>query len=247
MSKSTAKLADPFLGPGIDVRPRVLSIWMRGLDIICCLLALPVLSVSTALMAVIIGVASPGPIFFRQERVGIQGRRFQIFKFRTMRAGADARDHESHFRSLMMTNAPMVKLDAKLDSRLIPGAWILRASGLDELPQIINVLRGEMTLVGPRPSIPSEFELYESAQRERVSVRPGLTGLWQVSGKNRTTFEEMIRLDVHYVRHASLLLNVRIMLLTPWALLMQIGEVREGRRPFALPVSGRSVGAGVRT
>jgi lipopolysaccharide/colanic/teichoic acid biosynthesis glycosyltransferase len=210
---------------------------MRSLDILCCLLALPALSVLTAVMAVLTRTASPGPIFFRQERVGFQGRRFQIFKFRTMKVGADTSAHQNHFKELMGSNTAMVKLDARLDSRLIPGAWILRASGLDELPQIINVLRGDMTLVGPRPSIPAEYELYAPAQRERVDARPGLSGLWQVSGKNRTTFEEMIRLDLHYVRNASLLLNLKIMLLTPWALLVQIAEVRQGRRLFALTVN----------
>jgi lipopolysaccharide/colanic/teichoic acid biosynthesis glycosyltransferase len=90
----------------------------------------------------------------------------------------------------------MQKLDTRGDSRLIPGGWMLRASGLDELPQIINVLRGEMSIVGPRPCIPYEFEQYSSWQRQRLNSAPGLTGLWQVSGKNRTTFDEMIRLVI---------------------------------------------------
>jgi exopolysaccharide production protein ExoY len=211
---------------------------MRGLDITCCVLALPVLSVSAAVMAIATQVASPGPIFFRQERIGFRGRRFQIFKFRTMKVGADTNAHQNHFKELIASNTPMMKLDAKRDSRLIPGAWILRASGLDELPQIFNVLRGDMTLVGPRPCIPSEFDNYEPSQRERVNALPGLTGLWQVSGKNRTTFEEMIRLDIQYVRNASLLLNLKIMILTPWALLVQIADTRRGRKLF---VGERSV------
>jgi lipopolysaccharide/colanic/teichoic acid biosynthesis glycosyltransferase len=234
MAITTPKLPQLFSPLGSSAKPRVLSLWMRSLDIMCCILALPALSVSAAVMAVITRVASPGPIFFRQERVGFQGRRFQIFKFRTMKVGADVGAHENHFKALMGSDTPMVKLDAKLDSRLIPGAWMLRASGLDELPQILNVLRGDMTLVGPRPSIPSEFELYAPAQRERVGTRPGLTGLWQVSGKNRTTFDEMIRLDLHYVRNASLVLNIKIILLTPWALLVQMVEVRKSRKSFAL-------------
>ncbi len=98
-----------------------------------------------------------------------------------------------------------------------------------------------MTLVGPRPSIPTEFELYAPAQRERVGTRPGLTGLWQVSGKNRTTFDEMIRLDLHYVRNASLMLNIKIMLLTPWALLVQMVEVRKSRKSFALKAARASI------
>ena len=220
--------------PPTSEKLRVTSIWMRGIDITCCVLALPVLSLSAVVMAVATQIASPGPLFFRQERVGFQGRRFKIYKFRTMAVDADTTAHQNHFKELMASNAPMVKLDAKRDSRLIPGAWILRASGLDELPQIINVLRGDMSLVGPRPCIPSEFENYLPEQRERVNAVPGLTGLWQVSGKNRTTFEEMMRLDVHYVRNASLLLNLKIMILTPWALLVQIADTRKGRKSSAL-------------
>jgi lipopolysaccharide/colanic/teichoic acid biosynthesis glycosyltransferase len=207
----------------------------RSLDILSCVLALPVLGIWVMLMTVITRLVSPGPIFFRQERIGFRGRRFKIFKFRTMRVGADTTVHQNHFDHLMKSDTPMVKLDAKGDSRLIPGGWILRASGMDELPQLINVLKGEMSLVGPRPSIPSEFEKYQPSHRERVNALPGLTGLWQVSGKNRTTFEEMIRLDIHYVRNVSLLLNVKIIVLTPWALLVQIYDTRT-RRSVSPPV-----------
>jgi exopolysaccharide production protein ExoY len=203
---------------------------MRCIDVTCCVLALPVLSLSVLLMTVVIRVASPGPIFFRQERVGFQGRRFKIFKFRSMRVGADSTVHQDHFKQLMVSNAPMVKLDAQRDTRLIPGGWILRASGMDELPQIINVLRGEMSIVGPRPCIPGEFEKYLPSQRERVNATPGLTGLWQVSGKNRTTFEEMIRLDIHYVRNVGPRLYLKIILLTPWALAVQVFDTRRARR-----------------
>jgi hypothetical protein len=113
---------------------------------------------------------------------------------------------------------------------LIPGCWLLRASGLDELPQLINVLQGEMSLVGPRPCIPSEYEAFKPDQRERVATVPGLTGLWQVSGKNRTTFDEMIRLDILYGRKLSLLQDLRIILLTPWVLVGQIAETGRARR-----------------
>jgi lipopolysaccharide/colanic/teichoic acid biosynthesis glycosyltransferase len=212
----------------------VLPAWKRGIDIFCCLLALPVLGFWVLLMTVVTWLVSPGPIFFRQERVGFRGRRFKIFKFRTMMVGADTTFHQNHFKQLMDFHAPMVKLDAQRDARLIPGSWILRASGMDELPQLINVLGGDMSLVGPRPCIPSEFEQYLPAQRERVNAVPGLTGLWQVSGKNRTTFEEMIRLDIHYARHVSLLLDLKIILLTPWALVVQICDTRMRRKSSAL-------------
>jgi lipopolysaccharide/colanic/teichoic acid biosynthesis glycosyltransferase len=220
-------------------RPRIASCWIRGIDVTCCVLALPVLSISALLMAVVIHFASPGPLFFRQERIGFRGRRFTILKFRTMTVGSNQMIHQNHFKELMTSGAPMVKLDARRDARLIPCGWMLRASGMDELPQIINVLRGEMSLVGPRPCIPGEFENYQLDQRERVNALPGLTGLWQVSGKNRTTFEQMIRLDIHYVRNLSLPLYLKIILLTPWALAVQIYDTRRNRKSsaFAAPAA----------
>lgn len=216
--------------------------WKRGTDIACGLLALPVLALGALAMMTVTKLVSRGPLFFRQERVGLQGRRFTILKFRTMKVAADPTIHLNHMRQLMSANTPMAKLDGQRDPRLIPGGWLLRASGLDELPQLINVLRGEMSLVGPRPCLPAEFEQAQPAQRERVSAVPGLTGLWQVSGKNRTTFEEMVRLDVHYARNVALPLDFKIILLTPIALLRQIGDTRRQRQPatrvVAAPKSG---------
>ena len=204
--------------------------WKRGVDILCCLVTLPILALSTLLMTVVTKLVSPGPVFFRQERIGYQGRRFRIYKFRTMHVGADTSVHQSYCKDLISTNAPMVKMDARGDTRLIPGGWILRASGLDELPQLINVIRGEMSLVGPRPCIPSEFEQYLPWQKQRVEAVPGLTGLWQVSGKNRTTFEKMIRFDIQYAENVSLWLDIKIMLMTVPALLVQIYDTRMGRK-----------------
>ena len=184
-------------------------------------------------MLLVTQLVSPGPVFFRQERVGFLGRRFKLLKFRTMRVGANLQVHQDHFKQLIVSNAAMVKLDSLHDTRLIPGGWLLRASGLDELPQLINVLRGDMSLVGPRPCIPSEFEQFLPWQRERITAVPGLTGLWQVSGKNRTTFDEMIRWDIHYARNVSLLLNLKIIALTPWAMVVQIGDTRLRRQSTA--------------
>jgi exopolysaccharide production protein ExoY len=220
--------------------PPVVKSCLRGLDLTGCLLALPVLSISVLLMTAVVRFTSPGPVFFRQERIGFGGRRFKIFKFRTMTVAADTTIHQRHFQALITSNAPMVKLDAQGDARLIPGGWLLRATGLDELPQVLNVLRGEMSLVGPRPCLPEEFEQYLPSQYERANARPGLTGLWQVSGKNRTTFEEMMRLDIHYVRNVSLLLYLKILLLTPWALIVQLYDTRRARRAFARPAPARS-------
>lgn len=206
-----------------------LPLWKRVIDVSFSLMALPILALFTLMMTVLTRLTSPGPVLFRQERVGYMGRRFICYKFRTMKARADTSSHQAHLAHLMQSNTPMTKMDAKHDSRLIPGAWILRASGLDELPQIINILQGQMSLVGPRPCLPYEYDAYLPWQRERFKAVPGLTGLWQVSGKNRTTFEEMIRLDIRYTKEKSLLMDLRIIVMTVPALLMQIGDTRRGR------------------
>ena len=174
-------------------------------------------------------VTSPGPILFKQERIGRHGRRFLCFKFRTMKVGASITGHQQHLQHLIQSNTPMTKMDAKGDKRLIPGAWLLRASGLDELPQILNVIRGEMSLVGPRPCLPYEWEQFQPWQRARSEALPGLTGLWQVSGKNKTTFEQMIRLDIRYARQNDIWLDLAIMLRTLPALINQVIETRKAR------------------
>lgn len=200
------------------------------MDILVAVLALPLLALGALLMLAVTVFISPGPIFFRQPRIGHRGRLFSIFKFRTMYSDADPAVHADHFRRLMSSQAPMLKLDAQRDARLIPGAWLLRASGLDELPQLLNVLHGDMSLVGPRPCVPSEWQQMTAAQRERAQAVPGLSGLWQVSGKNRTTFDEMIRLDIQYAQRISLLGDLKIVLLTPFALAVQIGDMLSHRK-----------------
>jgi lipopolysaccharide/colanic/teichoic acid biosynthesis glycosyltransferase len=147
--------------------------------------------------------------------------------------GAPTADHELHMERLVELNRPLVKLDLLGDARLVPGGCFLRTSGLDELPQLINVLLGEMSLVGPRPCLPGEFALFDASQRARFSVLPGLTGLWQVSGKNNTTFKEMNAMDADYARLASPLLDLKIMLRTPMALLRQMGECLSHHRKRA--------------
>src|SRR5206468_2550060 len=137
---------------------------------------------------------SKGPVFFRQERIGYCGRRFSCLKFRSMKVNAETRSHEGYFEKLVKSEIPMIKMDDCGDSRLIPWGKLFRATGLDELPQIFNVLMGEMSLVGPRPCTPHEFQLYLPWQRERINAPPGLTGYWQVNGKNKTTFGEMIKM-----------------------------------------------------
>jgi lipopolysaccharide/colanic/teichoic acid biosynthesis glycosyltransferase len=140
-----------------------------------------------------------------------------------MHTAASTVAHERHLAELMRSNRPMTKLDMN-DPRLIPVGAMLRSTGLDELPQLFNVLRGEMSLVGPRPCTLREYDAYSLWQRARSGTLPGLTGLWQVSGKNRTTFNEMIELDIRYVNSLCLWLDLSIMLRTPVALFVQVVE-----------------------
>ena len=198
--------------------------WKRALDISLIILALPFLLPVVLVIALIIRIVSEGPIFFRQERIGRDGKKFLCFKFRTMIVGANSVSHEGHLRQLIYSDIPMTKMDAKGDPRIIPFGVLLRATGLDELPQLINVLRGDMSIVGPRPCLPYEFDHYLPWQYERCSVAPGLTGLWQVSGKNKTTFSEMIRLDIEYSRRRSMMFDLEIIFRTIPALLTQVLE-----------------------
>lgn len=209
--------------------PVPLPFWKRAIDVACCLIALPFLALAALWAFFITTTASRGPIFFRQERVGYMGRRFLLFKFRTMHVTASVLDHQAHFSRLMTSNEPMQKLDARGDRRLIPGGWLLRASGLDELPQIINVLRGEMSIVGPRPCIPYEYERYSLWQRDRLRSVPGLTGLWQVSGKNRTTFDEMVCMDIAYAERMTFMFDLGIIFRTVPALLIQMSDTHKAR------------------
>jgi len=212
----------------VNARPRIPA-WKRAIDLACCLVALPILCLIALLMAIALRLTSPGPILFKQERVGYKGSRFMCYKFRTMVVGADTRGHQAYYDLLVGSKAPMVKMDSQGDSRLIPGGWILRATGLDELPQIINIFQREMTLVGPRPCLQYEYDSYELWHRERFNAVPGLTGLWQVSGKNRTTFDEMVRLDIRYSETSSFWLDAKIILLTIPALAVQVSDTRKAR------------------
>lgn len=206
-------------------------LWKRVLDICCVLIAAPALLPMLLMIAIAIKLDSKGPVLFKQERVGLFGMRFIIFKFRTMIAGADTAVHEMHAASLIESNRPMTKLDAHGDARLIRFGQVLRAAGLDELPQLINVLRGEMSFVGPRPCLPSEYSRYHLWQMERFHTLPGLTGLWQVSGKNRTTFNEMVDLDIQYVQKRSLWLDLKIILKTIPAVLVEIRDIQSPATP----------------
>src|SRR5215212_4951848 len=225
--QSVPNLETLFARAAISTQPtKCIPRWKRVFDVTCIVMTLPIWLPVLLLAMAWIKLVSPGPIFYRQERIGHRGRRFMIFKFRTMHVNAETRCHEEYFAHLMSTDTPMTKLDAMDDSRLIRCGRLLRAAGLDELPQLFNVLRGDMSLVGPRPCLPNEFQRYTPAQRQRVNAPPGLTGYWQVNGKNNTTFSEMITMDVHYSEHMSVWLDVAIICKTIPALLGQTMQTR---------------------
>ena len=213
--------------------------WKRILDLTCIVLSAPLWLPLMVLIAVWVKLVSRGPVFYKQERIGYRGFPFLCLKFRSMKLDAETFTHEQYFQRLIASDTPMTKLDEKGDSRLIPGGKLLRAIGMDELPQLFNVLRGEMSIVGPRPCTTSEFQHYQPHHRRRVNAPPGLTGLWQVSGKNRTTFSEMIEMDVSYSQNMSVLVDLWIMARTVPALIVQAVESRStrtnGRRELPVP------------
>ncbi|MFH0809671.1 MAG: sugar transferase [Pseudomonadota bacterium] len=180
------------------------------------LLTLPL----TALVAVAVKLTSCGPIFFKQVRCGLNGRNFLMWKFRTM--VADAEQMKSDLAALNEMNGPVFKI--RNDPRITGLGRFLRCSSIDELPQLINVLRGEMSLVGPRPPLPEEVAQYDSWQRRRLSVKPGLTCIWQTSGRNQVNFEDWVRMDIEYIDNWSLGLDLRLLLKTIPAVLMGTGE-----------------------
>ncbi|MGC9328150.1 MAG: sugar transferase [Candidatus Hinthialibacter sp.] len=203
--------------------------WKRGIDLVGSIILLILTSPLFWIAAAVIKLTSPGPVFYRQERIGFGGRRFILYKFRTMKTNADENTHKDYLVSLIRdSNAggrdcakkPMLKMEN--DPRIIPFGRFLRRSCIDELPQLINVLRGEMSLVGPRPPIPYEVEQYSLWHSNRFDIMPGMTGLWQVSGKNAMSFVDMVRLDIIYAKRQSLRLDLKILAKTPWAVLCQL-------------------------
>jgi exopolysaccharide biosynthesis polyprenyl glycosylphosphotransferase len=193
----------------------------RTFDLIIAALASVLLLPLWLLIALLIKLDSRGPVFYTQERVGMDGRLFLLYKFRTMKAGADPELHREYQKAFIAGRAEaQVGNDSKptykllTDPRITRVGKLLRRTSLDEVPQLLNVLLGDMSLVGPRPPIPYEVEAYELWHRKRLDMKPGLTGLWQVSGRNRLPFEEMVRLDLFYIENWSLLLDLKIILRT---------------------------------
>jgi len=206
----------------------VLPAWKRATDIVGALLGLAVASPFLLLAAVIIKIVSPGPVFFKQQRVGYMGKTFTMWKLRTMKLKVDTSRHQQHISELVNNGQPMTKLNH--ESQLIPFGKIFRATYLDELPQLLNVLYGQMSLVGPRPAIAYEVEEYMGWYNARFDVLPGMSGLWQVSGKNRLTFDEMIRLDIQYAREQSPWSDIKILLMTPYAILSEFKDTLQNKR-----------------
>jgi lipopolysaccharide/colanic/teichoic acid biosynthesis glycosyltransferase len=168
---------------------------------------------------------SPGPALYAQERVGMNGKRFRMLKFRTMHADAGHALHQDYVAWFIESSGKQPRSGHEVfkltnDPRVTRVGHFLRRTSLDELPQFWNVLRGEMSLVGPRPPLPFEVERYRPWHRRRVlEVKPGITGLWQVSGRSRTTFDDMVRLDLRYARTWSLWTDIKILAATPWAVI----------------------------
>lgn len=214
---------------------RPLPTWKRAMDVVGALLGLVLLSPLLLLTALIIKILSPGPVFFKQRRIGYMGRSFKMWKFRTMKINSDTSVHQQYLAKLIKGSAynensakPMTKLED--NPQIIPFGKILRKTYLDELPQLINVLRGEMSLVGPRPPIPYEVEEYLRWHKGRIDIVPGMTGLWQVSGKNRLTFNEMVRLDIQYWRKKNPWLDIEILLMTPLTIVSQIKDSLQNKQ-----------------
>jgi lipopolysaccharide/colanic/teichoic acid biosynthesis glycosyltransferase len=219
--KVSGSAARPYTDPFTSLEQKVGTVlvkgvpgWKRVLDVVGSLFGIIAGTPLFILICVYIRIVSPGRILFRQTRIGYKGRSFTFLKFRTMRLNNDASSHRDHLKQLIHSEAAMTKLDESEDPRIIPGARILRKACLDELPQLFNVLKGEMSLVGPRPCLPYEAEEYQRWHAGRFDVLPGITGLWQVSGKNNLTFAQMIRLDIAYANSMSLFKDLWILLLT---------------------------------
>jgi len=210
----TPALAAPARSSGVYLR-----FGKRTLDLIGALIALVVSAPLTLIAALAIKLESRGPIFYRSTRVGRGGKPFTFFKLRSMVNGAD--QHRHHLSHLNECDGPVFKISN--DPRVTGVGRFLRTTSLDELPQFWNVLRGDMSLVGPRPPLPEEVSHYLPWQMRRLDVRPGITCLWQISGRSRIGFEEWMRLDLEYIKRQSFPMDLRILLRTIPAVLSREG------------------------
>lgn len=214
--------------PGIDGWQRWLK---RMFDVIVTLAILFVVWPIMLIVALFIRFDSKGPIFYRQKRIGENGLEFHMLKFRSMRIDSDDKIHREYVTRLIKENVSLDSQDAhqngslklERDPRVTRVGYFIRKTSLDELPQLFNVLRGEMSLVGPRPPIPYEVALYQEWHKRRLEAIPGITGLWQVKGRNRVSFDEMVRMDLDYIEHQSVWLDLKLLLQTPFVLMRGAG------------------------
>ena len=195
----------------------------RLFDILIAAVIVVILSPLLLLLAVLIKLDSPGPVIYLQKRIGENGKPFVMYKFRSMRVDADPSIHREYVTRLIKENTqplqfqhgkPTLKMGD--DPRITRLGRLIRKTSLDELPQFFNVLRGEMSLVGPRPPLPYELEQYQAWHKRRLEALPGITGLWQVKGRNQVSFDEMVRMDLEYIQHQSIWRDILILLQTPW-------------------------------
>jgi len=214
---SPAQKASMLRGPGYQRLKRIF-------DIIIVLLLLPICSMLLVLIAVAIKLYSPGPIFYQQERMGKNGKSFKMYKFRSMHVGNNNQSHRQFMQRMIRDNLRPQDVGLKVmklndDPRITRPGKLLRMISLDELPQFINVLRGDMSIVGPRPPLPYEVELYEDWHKRRLDVLPGITGLWQVTAHNQVSFDDMVQIDLNYIQSMNFWLDLKIILLTPLEML----------------------------
>lgn len=227
--------ADLTLYPDIKRKSKRISlVAKRIIDIAGSLACLSVLSPLFVVIPFLIKITSKGPVFFRQERLGEYGNRFIFLKFRTMQINNDPAIHQEYIKKFILEQKSYSSeseddkqkgtFKIKDDPRVTSIGGFLRKTSLDELPQFLNVLKGEMSLVGPRPPIPYEIDNYDIWHKRRViEIKPGITGLWQVMGRSSTTFDEMVRLDLQYIKNWSIWLDIKILFKTPWVVIVGKG------------------------
>lgn len=227
-SSTAPEDAEPILGDlSPSLRSRTRTAVKRALDVTAAGVLVALLSPLFLLIAALVKLKSPGPVFFKQARVGEFGKPFMMLKFRSMRVNADNAIHKAFVSELIKGAAPdgatatkNAPFKIENDPRVTSIGRLLRKTSLDELPQLWNVLRGEMSLVGPRPPLTYEVEQYKPWHYRRVlEAKPGITGLWQVSGRSRTTFDDMVRLDLRYAKNNSAWTDIKILLATPRAVM----------------------------
>ncbi|MHB9036472.1 MAG: sugar transferase [Armatimonadota bacterium] len=194
----------------------------RILDLIAVSLCLVLAAPLAAIVALLIKISSPGPVLFKQTRIGKGGDKFTFYKFRSMRIDCDDTSHRQYMKLFIEGKEEELKsfqsgkkvYKMTCDDRVTAVGKFLRRTSLDELPQLLNVFRGDMSMVGPRPHIPYEVDLYQDWHRRRLNGLPGITGWWQIHGRSRVTFDDSVKMDIWYLEHQSLILDIRIMLRT---------------------------------